>query len=362
MSNIDIYLQYGISSDIAEDLLSKKLRISTIRKTSIKKLITNFNISENIARFIKIAVVRKKIDENTIYQLLNRNSYICCCCQGYKNKNYIIHHIIEYSKSQDNTYDNLAVLCPSCHDIAHSTHQYSLTMKLTSDQIRKSKYEWELAVEKNKVDKSSMNLDIYDADYINIKRIDELAYKLFNQTNNIQISKYLIDDKIINENGEYIYKNREITINHIESGDLINHYSNIFKHIISYFSPSIVNLDDIINKEIYNKTNYMCYYVGGLYGRSLEGNCTLLHFSRRKYVFNWILDNNYIISNTSAMRMKQRSIYIVYGIIRSVDYDEEKEQHIVDLRPYFIGMPTATINRTPKIRYIHNFIEKDDDR
>ncbi|MBM7843019.1 HNH endonuclease [Herpetosiphon giganteus] len=356
MSNINTYLQYGISTDIAKDLISKNLSISSIRSTSLKNMINTYHFDEVTAKFVKNAVLRKEIDENIIYQLLKNSLFKCCCCEGTKSPSYVIHHIIEHHINQDNSYDNLAVLCPACHDIAHSN---GLSRKLTPEQIKRKKGEWEKEVEKNRVSRASLNLEIHDIDFINAKRIDILGFDLFNQINDINKRNELIDNNIIDKNGNYIHINKKITNNHIISGNTINHYKIIFKHIISYFLSSIENIDNLVNKEVYNKIGSMCYYVGGLYGKALEDKCTLLHFSRKKYTFNWIVDNNYIISNTSAIRMKQRSIYIVYGIIRSVEYNKEKKQNIVDLRPYFIGMPTKTINRTPKIRYTHDFIEDD---
>lgn len=140
----DTYLKYGVSSDIALKYESIGLSVTTFRATPISKLIDNYGISHEQASLVKQYITRKPIDEEIVQSLLENSNFVCCCCKGIKSDSYIIHHIVEYETSQDNSYENLAVLCLNDHDLAHRPPK--LTNKLSADQIRKSKKSWEQQV------------------------------------------------------------------------------------------------------------------------------------------------------------------------------------------------------------------------
>jgi hypothetical protein len=141
---LNTYLRYGVSSDIAIRLEGLDLSVTTFRATPIEKLIDNYGLSSEEASWVKQCIVRQPIEEDISLKLLQNSNFVCCCCKGIKGDSYIIHHIIEYEVSQDNSYENLAILCPNDHDLAHRPS--GLTSKLTADQIRKSKSHWEQQV------------------------------------------------------------------------------------------------------------------------------------------------------------------------------------------------------------------------
>ena len=141
---IETYLRYGIPSDAASKYEAVGLSVSTFRVTPIKKLVEHYGISSEEASWVKQCITRQPIQEEVVQELLENSNFVCCCCKGIKGDSYIIHHIVEYEISQDNTYENLAVLCLNDHDLAHRAP--GLTNKLTSDQIRKSKDNWEKQV------------------------------------------------------------------------------------------------------------------------------------------------------------------------------------------------------------------------
>lgn len=145
MSNlIQTYLQYGIPSHLALKYTSLGLSVTTFRSLPIQKLVEIYGISDEEASQVKKGLLRQPIDETTLQDLLENSNFVCCCCKGIKGDSYIIHHIVEYEVSQDNSYANLAVLCPNDHDLAHRPP--GLTNRLTTEQIRKSKESWETKV------------------------------------------------------------------------------------------------------------------------------------------------------------------------------------------------------------------------
>ncbi|MEO5685663.1 MAG: HNH endonuclease [Chitinophagaceae bacterium] len=139
------YIQYGVPSDWAEHYGKIGLALSTFRATSNKNLADKYHISADQIDFVKGCITRIPIEEGTVQQLLENSNFVCCLCKGTKSSAYIIHHIIEYSKTQDNRYANLAVLCPNDHDLAHR-EGLSLTHKIYGEQIKAAKKSWEKMV------------------------------------------------------------------------------------------------------------------------------------------------------------------------------------------------------------------------
>ena len=65
---------------------------------------------------------RKAIPLTTSKHLINRTSGKCEVCGwgGIGLENILVpHHIVKYSNSEDNSIDNLAMICPNCHNIIH---------------------------------------------------------------------------------------------------------------------------------------------------------------------------------------------------------------------------------------------------
>jgi hypothetical protein len=141
----ETYLQYGVPSDWAVDFERKKIPLTKFRTTSGKILKSEYQLNDDQITFVKNAIDREPIEKDVVQALLEKSNFVCCLCKGEKGHAYIIHHIIEYSRTQDNSCDNLAVLCTNDHDIAHRLGQ-SLTQKISPDQIRQAKANWEVHV------------------------------------------------------------------------------------------------------------------------------------------------------------------------------------------------------------------------
>lgn len=182
MSISQTFIQYGVSDEIATELEAKGLTKSKFLKTSIKDLIQKYDVESTVAAFVKDCINRKPIDDETIQQLLENSNFLCCICKGKKSYAYIIHHIVPYSKTKDNSYDNLAVLCPNDHDLAHR-EGIALTNKITEKQIKATKANWEKKVKQSNSDKSKQSASELD-------RIDKSKINF--------ISRQLSDNKAIN--------------------------------------------------------------------------------------------------------------------------------------------------------------------
>lgn len=141
----NIFVKYGVPNDLALELNSLNLTLSIFNNLSTKLIIDKYKLSKEQVTFVKACIKRSPIDEVVIQELLSRSNFTCCICKGGKSDAFLIHHIIEYSETQDNSYDNLAVLCPNDHDLAHRKGIF-LTKKLTPSTIKQEKKDWELMV------------------------------------------------------------------------------------------------------------------------------------------------------------------------------------------------------------------------
>ncbi|KAA5542924.1 HNH endonuclease signature motif containing protein [Adhaeribacter rhizoryzae] len=145
MITINTFTGYGVHSDLASYLINAGANITEFRKLAKRELMEKYSLSEQQVIFIKKCVKRKPIEEDVSYKLLRNSNFTCCICKGKKSDSFILHHIKKYSETQDNSYENLAVLCPNDHDIAHREGD-DITRKLTRNDIIKAKTDWEQTV------------------------------------------------------------------------------------------------------------------------------------------------------------------------------------------------------------------------
>lgn len=137
-------ISYGIDSALAKYLVSEGYGVTRIRGTSIKEL-TDL-IGNEKAKAVKAALNREPIQEETVSKLVDECDWKCCICFDVNIiRPVIIHHIVKYSKTQDNNYDNLVVLCPDHHSYAHSKSELTGDL-LPANVIRIRKKEFSDAI------------------------------------------------------------------------------------------------------------------------------------------------------------------------------------------------------------------------
>lgn len=137
-------MQYGLARDFSERIYAAGLTVTSARATSRRNLVSKYGLSPAEATELRKCIDREPIDPEILNRLLLRSNFICSLCKGLKGGSYVVHHIVEYEKTQDNGYDNLIVVCPNDHDLAH---QSGLTLQITADQLRHAKEAWEREVE-----------------------------------------------------------------------------------------------------------------------------------------------------------------------------------------------------------------------
>jgi len=358
MGNISsTYIQYGVPNKWAEKFEVKNLTVSNFRSLKKKELVTKYKISENHVDLVKHCIKRQPVDEDTIQLLLENSNFTCCLCKDKSGQGYIIHHIKEYAASKDNSYSNLAVLCPNHHDLAHRTG-IALTNRITPDQIKKAKIKWEKAVEDHNVKIVLKDGKLRDLDFVNIPRILELCYEVFGNIPATDHTALLLREKLIKkDNSLNLSQLKGITDNvHTPlmffgpygSTALRRHYFELLKLCINKLD--FQDIDDLLSKRKVLSSGFIgtyCFYVGGLYGnrpaRPITSNTPPVHvyFRRRGYFVEWSVDPTYLTGSTAISRLSERTIYAIYGVIRSVNNIERdgKQMIRIDVRPFAFGSP-----------------------
>lgn len=362
------YLQYGVSSDLANKLESLGLPKTTFATTSSKNLREKYGLPKDEIALVKSLIKRVPIEADVVEKLLESSNYVCCVCKGVKGSSYIIHHIEEYSVNQNNEYYNLAVLCPNDHDLAHQNGK-SLTLRLTAEQIKKAKAKWESKVTDLNIERASKGGNILEIDFINIPRIIELLREIFHAIPSTDYTQSLLRAKLITADGglnmqtisSYNKSPRTPLIFFGPHGSsmLRFHYYDLFKKVLS--ALNFKDLDSLLNKKSIKSgiEGEYCYYVGGLYSQKTpeqianDSSPIKFHFRRKPFSISWLVDPQFFCSSSARFRAGEKTLYMIYGRIRTVRPTKIDGKGIIeiDIRPYVFGLPNLTKHRTPDIAY-----------
>ncbi|WP_159295924.1 HNH endonuclease signature motif containing protein [Tenacibaculum maritimum] len=134
---MNAFIARGIDSQLANSLVQQKLTLSKLKLKKTSELI-DLGIDSKIADIIS-KEQRPPIPEETVIKLLYQSKWTCCICRDV-SKGVIIHHIKEWNISKDHSEENLVVLCPNHHDLAHT--KKDLTLNLTESKLKEIKKEW----------------------------------------------------------------------------------------------------------------------------------------------------------------------------------------------------------------------------
>jgi len=137
-------LAVGLDSELARKLVRAGHTLSKLKSASKSKLSKKFE-SWEVSQIIE-ATKRNPIPTDAINKLVQESDWKCCICWDIsKGTPVVIHHIVEHSKTRDDSYENLVVLCPNHHALAHTTWKIS-RHPLPPELLIQRKEEWIEAV------------------------------------------------------------------------------------------------------------------------------------------------------------------------------------------------------------------------
>jgi len=79
----------------------------------------NVHLGQNTSTRVRVPLSIVDMSKRTISKVLKRLKASCSNC-GWGEASCDLHHIVPKSKGGDDTDDNLTVLCPNCHRLAHN--------------------------------------------------------------------------------------------------------------------------------------------------------------------------------------------------------------------------------------------------
>jgi hypothetical protein len=359
---LDTLLQYGVASDLATKADSAGLTATKARSLSQKDMVSKFGLSVAEAKILSHRVRRAPIEERIVQALLECSNFVCSICKGQKGLSYIIHHIVEYEKTQDNTYNNLVVLCPVDHDLAH---QGGLTLRLTESQLRTTKAKWEQQVEVANAQRAAQLIEVNDdaIDYVNVKRIEELCVRLFKKIPPTTLTASLRRAGILGSGGSF---DQKYVQTHLSGGrylfDYITHQeAEHYKQLMQKIATAVNFIDlDKAAKTGYaglkTSEGHYAFFIGGVCAKGPDLPITantptiLLHYSRKHLRIEWILDPIFMMSITAITRIGGKNRYIIYCLVRTVEQQAGKVT-LVRASPLLIAQPTKWEHKTPRIAY-----------
>lgn len=141
-------LRIGLDSQLAEKAVAAGYTLTRLRQANKSELTKHFS-GENLEAVLD-AIKRKAISKDVVQMLVEECDWKCCICRKFDEEGpVIIHHIVGHSVSQDDSYDNLVILCLNHHALAHSKWEIS-RHPLPPELLRIRKTEWIEAVKQYK--------------------------------------------------------------------------------------------------------------------------------------------------------------------------------------------------------------------
>ncbi len=129
-------ISHGLNSPTAERLAILGETTKSLRSKSLPEL-QQLGISDVEAKLIFSK--RPPIPSKILLKVLADSRWTCCICRN-PHQGVIVHHIESWSTSRNHDFDNLALLCLQCHDLAHS--KKTLSQNLTPNILRDLRDNW----------------------------------------------------------------------------------------------------------------------------------------------------------------------------------------------------------------------------
>ncbi|MGB2837417.1 MAG: hypothetical protein WBC30_17445 [Candidatus Sulfotelmatobacter sp.] len=126
-------LGLGFDTDLIARIGAHGHTVSALRSLSNQAL--QLNYSQSDVALIQERIRRAAIRAEVVDAVLEASDRVCCFCRdGISSRPFQIHHAVEYSKTQDNSFNNLILICPNHHQTIPKTQ--------TAEQQKQARAEW----------------------------------------------------------------------------------------------------------------------------------------------------------------------------------------------------------------------------
>ncbi len=338
-------------SSLASRASTAGLTTTKIRSLARKDIVNRYGLAAEEAAELKRCVARRPIEPRVVQALLDRSNHACCVCKS--SGAIIIHHITEYEISQDNSYANLAVLCPNDHDRAHRS---GLTLGLSEAQIRRAKTAWEIEVEIRNVQAAARSIQVCDdaIDYVNIKRIEEMCVRRLGGIPATTIRPSLRRKGILGPDDLFdeVYVRRTLS-----GGNYLFDYGSCreaehYRQLLMKLSEEIIfeDLSEAARSGIWKLRaleGKYTHFIGGVSSKQpkmpidARSRPLVFHHTIGRVRFIWDGDPKYLMSMSAISRQGRTNCYVIYGLVRTVHQKMPKALVEVTASPLLVAQPTV---------------------
>lgn len=131
-------LNLSFPTDLISKIEQNNDTLASLRECNRENLLQRYN--ENEVDIISEKIKREPIQDVVIDSLFVKANGACSlCATGDSSLPFQIHHIEEYSRTQNNSEENLLLVCPTCHSSIHKK-------KTTYEEQKSKKRIWESIV------------------------------------------------------------------------------------------------------------------------------------------------------------------------------------------------------------------------
>lgn len=212
------FLQYGVKEDIAMKLINLGYSVTKLRTTKKNELSQYFDEEREVEEVLK-KIKRQPIPTSTMKKIVEETEMHCCFCWNLKKEKPIaIHHITPYHETQDNSYDNLVVLCLNHHGEVHTKREIS-AQNFPPHRIKSKRNEWitELARYRKGLRVAPGEEDTLEKphNHTDIEALDKFTRILFAR-------EALFQDFAWEFNYDNFYKSIRTVVNGLRNGKLVD--------------------------------------------------------------------------------------------------------------------------------------------
>lgn len=349
MSNAKYWklISVGVNDERAKALVVDGYSLSKLRKFSTEEL-KKLKLLDVEIQNIK-DTNRIPPNEATVYEVIHKSGSTCCICQ-IPHQPFIIHHIDEYSKTQDNSEGNLVLVCLNDHDRVHA--RSNISKNLSPDMVRDLKKKWEEKIEKRSIDQylhPTDNGKTCHWDYINIRYLEQLPF----DPTSLNSFAYLLAEGAIDRNGrilldnilkiagdnlEYLYNYGRIPVR-----PLFNFHMDLIKRIINANKVRYIQLDPSFTVDSIKECLQQIVLLEGRFyfkrGEKSKFSCPILvHgvFNRVRIEFE--IDDFLFTSSSARGHLSGHNNTVSFLIVRDVqEVQNEKYDFVLKVSPIAVG-------------------------
>src|SRR5215211_267650 len=135
----DSLLGRGLPTDLVDKISGHGHTVGVLKNFS-RKALTQFYTEEE-AEAIYGGVHRQEIPTEVLDRIRLLSNEVCCyCADGVSTRPYQIHHVVEHARTQDDSEENLMLVCPT-HHAAIPRFKYSV------EEQKQQRQKWYALVE-----------------------------------------------------------------------------------------------------------------------------------------------------------------------------------------------------------------------